>query len=43
MAWEIYTGGGVDHDYMPPEAPPWRKFPVRDVRLAGEPDVRTHP
>lgn len=30
MVWEIYTGDGVAHDYMPPEEPPWRKFPIRD-------------
>lgn len=30
MAWEIYNGNGVAHDYVPPDAPPWREFPIRD-------------
>jgi MoxR-like ATPase len=30
MTWEIYNGNGVAHDYVPPDAPPWRTFPIRD-------------
>jgi MoxR-like ATPase len=30
MAWEIYNGSGIAHDYVPPDAPPWREFPVRE-------------
>ena len=30
MAWEIYNGSGMAHDYVPPDAPPWREFPIRD-------------
>lgn len=28
MAWEIYHGNHEAHDYVAPEAPPWRKFPI---------------
>ena len=30
MVWEIYNGSGIVHDYVPPDAPPWREFPVGD-------------
>jgi MoxR-like ATPase len=30
MTWEIYNGSGMVHDYVPPDAPPWREFPIRD-------------
>jgi MoxR-like ATPase len=30
MAWEIYNGSGIVHDYALPDPPPWREFPVRD-------------
>lgn len=30
MAWEIYHGNRVVHDYVPPDAPPWRRFPMRE-------------
>ena len=31
MAWEIYNGNGVPHEYVPPAAPPWRRFPLGDT------------
>jgi len=33
MAWQIYRGSGEEHDYAAPEAPPWRRFPIRDSDL----------